>query len=67
MNTARVMNSAPLKKRTLLRLRCQPAIPIGTKRTTQAAISPNWTAPKNMFCWGNRGFGNKGLDWKEDW
>ena len=43
--TARVMKSAPLKKRTLLRLKCHPAMPIGTKRTTHAANNPNWTAP----------------------
>ena len=43
--TARVMKSAPLKKRTLLLLRCQPAIPIGTKSITHAANKPNCTAP----------------------
>ncbi|KAK4361436.1 hypothetical protein RND71_020388 [Anisodus tanguticus] len=49
MNTnKRVIKSAQLKNSILLRLKCQPAIPIGTKSTTPAAKSPNWTAP-NMI------------------
>jgi hypothetical protein len=33
----------------LLRLRCHPAIPLGTKRTTHAAITPSCTAPNIFF------------------
>jgi len=38
--TASEMKSAPAKKSTLLRLRCQPASPMGTKSTTHAATTP---------------------------
>lgn len=35
------MKRAPLKKRTLFRLKWYPAKPMGTKSTTHAATAPN--------------------------
>jgi len=46
--TASEMKSAPEKKSTLLRLRCQLASPIGTKSTTHAATTPACTASETI-------------------